>query len=63
MEHRFEVFENAEVFFFMMRLVLGHKHPEPIFLKLMTLPSKGDFLELRSYLIILSKSISLRLFS
>ncbi len=26
----------------MMRLVLGHnKHPEPIFLKLMTLPSKG----------------------
>ncbi len=43
MEHRFEVFENAERFFFMMRLVLGHnKHPEPIFLKLMTLPSKGD---------------------
>ena len=26
-------------------------------LKLMTLPSKGDFLELRPYLIILSKSI------
>ena len=29
-------------------------------LKLMTLPSKGDFLELRSYLIILSKSIRAR---
>ncbi len=30
----------------MMRLVLGHnKHPEPIFLKLMTLLSRGDFFD------------------
>ena len=55
MEHRFEVFENAEGFFSMMRLVLGHnKHPEPIFLKLMTLPSKGEFSVSPHYPIILS---------